>query len=277
MTFRVPLPDDAAAPAAAAIASPAPPESVLNYDILTDSNGVRHDQKGHPGGWSAIVRKYELDVNCAAKTGFEDDMSSVVATIPYDWECARALWWNPAAVTPSDCFWKEVTIDDPALGFGVLRGQLPSYKMILSRWFRSNGELFHKVCTGVIGVLRHTGGFGRKRGHRVLTKAIPMSTFGWCNLHHLAQVLKKSHKAYELDAAGLIMSIKHETSTRDDPTKQRYRFMILMQSPTPTPEGTTTAPRGSAEFGAPTTRVATAFRMKEEYFVPRARIFDVPP
>ena len=44
LSFRKPQPaDQTAAPAVAAISSEAPPEELLQYNILTDSSGVRYD------------------------------------------------------------------------------------------------------------------------------------------------------------------------------------------------------------------------------------------
>ena len=63
LAFKKPQPADlSAAPAAAAVQYDAP-EELLQYDILTDSFGVRYDTLGHPQGWAGIMEEFNVSNN----------------------------------------------------------------------------------------------------------------------------------------------------------------------------------------------------------------------
>ena len=113
-----------------------------------------------------------------------------------------------------------------------------------------------------------------------------MSTFGWVELHHLAQAIRTSAHASHLDAAGLITSIRNETLVKKIKQKKRVTIMVLMQ----------TAPADSAGSGASSAwhpesdeistsdvllmsgsgRVATALVMKESYYARAAAYLKFP-
>ena len=104
----------------------------------------------------------------------------------------------------------------------------------------------------------------KHRGRRVGVSAVPMSTFGWCELHHITEAVRISTQADCLDASGVITAIKNETVDRKNKSKKRFKFMMLMTS------------SGSAESGASQDRPAPAIVMKESYYNPRRGIFPVP-
>ena len=53
-----------------------------------------------------------------------------------------------------------------------------------------------------------------------------MTTFGWCELHHLAEAVRTSTRTESFDAAGMVTAIKNELI--DMRKKKRYNIMMLM-------------------------------------------------
>ena len=155
-----------------------------------------------------------------AYTGFEPEMQPFSATIPTEWKSWKCLWWDPTAITPKGYYWKEVGVDHPALSLGNLCTteefvRAPTIGEIIRRWFTGSRELLHHACKSVVCVLRHTCGRGTPgQSRRAGVPPVPMSTFGWVEMHHLTAAVKASTNARHLDTAGMITAIKNETVER---------------------------------------------------------------
>ena len=266
LVFKKPQPADASDyPAAAAVPSEAPPDEILKYDIFTNSSGQRFDQLGHAQGWPGIERQFNLSDNWLAYTGFEPEMKALSESIPTTWESWRCLWWNPLSITPKGYYWKEVEVNHPALSPGRLSNttdftQPPTFGQILRRWFFGRNDVFHRACKGVTTILRHTGGLGSRR-RRGGDPAVPMSTFGWCEAHHLAEAVGASTWNQGFDAAGMLAALKNELI--DMHKKKSFNIMMIMAS----------AESGTQRELGP----APAIIMKDSYYLPRRGIFSVPP
>ena len=196
LAFIRPQPQPTASvPAAAAIPEAEPPDHLLQHDIFTTSSGRRYDTLGEVDGWPGIEQRFHLGTESLAHTGFEPEMQPHSGVKPLDWQSGHFHWWDPNSITPEDHYWKEVEVTHPALSLGQLLPdsvfkRFPDFHQILRRWFEDKAAVYHYVCTGLSGILRHRGG----RSHRG-APGVPTSTFGWCELFHTTEALKISNNA----------------------------------------------------------------------------------
>ena len=156
----------------------------------------------------------------------------------------------------------------------------PSWADLLRKWFSGDRNVFHNACTGLMGILRHTGGLGNcARGRRAGVPAVPMSNFGWCELCHISEAVRVVSKADELEPAGLIAAVKNELVDRKKKAKKRINFMMLMAEPDSSAgSGASSSFRtpSSAESGTVPELPAAAIVMKEAYYHPFRKLYPVP-